>query len=73
MKTLPSLITIINAITGILGKLKPSNLLELFAETFIDPETGEFNDKGVVLAGVVFVIILLIVGYLEGGGALPWE
>ena len=73
MRTLPSLITVINVVTGVLGKLRPANLIEKFLVTFIDEETGELNNNGVVLAGVFLVIAILIVGYLEGGGALPWE
>lgn len=73
MRTLPNLMTLINVVTGVLGKLRPANLAEKFLVTFIDEETGELNDNGVVLAGVFFVIVILIVGYLEGGGALPWE
>lgn len=40
---------------------------------FIDESTGELNNRGVVLFGVILFIALNIVGYLEGGGLLPWE
>lgn len=73
MRTLPNLMTLINAVTGVLGKLRPANLGQKFLDTFIDEETGELNNNGVVLAGVFLVIVILIVGYLEGGGLLPWE
>lgn len=73
MKTLPNLMTIINMITNVLTKLKPANLLESFEHTFFDVEQGELNKNGLVLAGIIFIIAILIVGYIEGGGLFPWE
>lgn len=40
---------------------------------FIDQDTGELNKRGTILAGILFFIILNIVGYIEGGGLFPWE
>lgn len=73
MKTLPNLMTIINFITNVLDKVKPANLVDTLEQTFFDVEEGELNKNGLVLAGVFFIIALLIVGYIEGGGLFPWE
>lgn len=40
---------------------------------FVDETSGELNKRGVILAGVLFVIGLCIIGYLEAGGLFPWE
>lgn len=40
---------------------------------FIDQETGELNNRGMILAGILFFLALNLVGYLEGGGLFPWE
>lgn len=39
---------------------------------FLD-ENGELNRNGMILAAIVLFLGLNLVGYIEGGGALPFE
>lgn len=49
------------------------NILTKSIHYFIDDKTGELNNRGVILAGTLFVLSMIFIGYLEAGGLFPWE